>query len=924
MFFDLMNKINSFIDFIKYRNLHILKSSMKRYIGLDKIKDNILFLKNKSKLAILQIEPINYSIKTQNEKFAVDEGFKKFLNCLDFPIQILITSSKCEFKELFQWGYGNKSLEKFKEYIQKTLEGVRNRNFYLIIPEKTDLEIQTKVCIEKLQEIGLKVRRLNDAQILGILKDFFGNTERKLSQDFIKLDPLYYTTNPISIRNEANHLIVDKRFYRVISANGYPRNVEFGFLDKVINSQGEFDISIHIEPYPIETMMVMLNKELQKQRADLYAMELKGSVNPSLEIQHSDTRRVLDDLQKGEDKLFNISLYINCKADSINELNLLSKKVESELNALLIIPKISLFRQVQAYKGIMPFVKNELGIKRNIPTKALSAFFPFTSPFLNFENKGVFLGLNKNRLPIIRDLFKLANANGIVLATSGSGKSYFAKLLISRLVSQDVKVLVIDPQGEYTALTRACGGEVVTISRNSDTMINPLDLMGHSYDGKLLSLQDLFHVMFSDLSESQKAILDRCLRETYARKGITRREYKGLEAPILEDLLHILKMGCKTAYIIEKPSYIALINRLSMYVEGVFSFLNKKTYFDFSKNFVCFNIGDMPKQVKPVIMFLILDYIYLQMKKDLDRKILVIDEAWSLLSRASEASYIFEIVKTCRKHNLGLLLITQEVADLVNSKAGQSVLANSSYTILLRQIASVIHDVVKTFNLSEREMAHLLTANIGTGLLLMENEHQELEIVASKEEHQLITTNPDELKEIREAQQQENKITRNVDINLDINKGLCLAKILTEEEKIYLKNKGFIEMKFVPLGQTSPQSYLIKPNDRESPIHTFLVKAIADELVKYGKTIKISLTSNPDIIFAYNNNKYAIEVETGSNLKCNDKRLAKKAEQLNKEFGNNWFFVVYLSMYIYFYKKYGKVITRQHLPAFLQQLLNPV
>lgn len=195
----------------------------------------------------------------------------------------------------------------------------------------------------------------------------------------------------------------------------------------------------------------------------------------------------------------------------------------------------------------------------------------------------------------------------------------------------------------------------------------------------------------------------------------------------------------------EKVTYRALINRLYMYTKGVFSFINKKTSIEFDNNFVCFNIGDMPKQVKPLIMFLILDFVYMKMKETSERKLLVVDEAWSLLSHSEEASYLFEIVKTCRKFNLGLLLITQDVADLVNSKAGHAVLANSSYSLLLRQKPSVIDSVVKTFHLSQMEKEYLLTATQGRGVLILDNEHQELEVVASPKEHQIITTNPDEI-----------------------------------------------------------------------------------------------------------------------------------------------------------------------------------
>src|SRR3989344_2977766 len=268
-------------------------------------------------------------------------------------------------------------------------------------------------------------------------------------------------------------------------------------------------------------------------------------------------------------------------------------------------------------------------MKRNIHTKGLSAFFPFSSPFLDIEAEGILLGLNKNKIPYIKDIFKLTNANGLILATSGSGKSYFTKLLISRQFMNDTDIIIIDPQGEYTNITHHYKGEVITISKNSQTVINPLDLMGHEYLEKRLSLMDLFQIMFGDLTEIQKAILDRAIDETYARKSINKDNYEHKNPPKMEDLHQVLTNLERKCHSQEKVTYRALLNRLGMYTDkGVFSFLNKETNINFTNNFVCFNIGSMPKQVKPVIMYLVLDYVYMRMKDSLKRKILAIDEAW--------------------------------------------------------------------------------------------------------------------------------------------------------------------------------------------------------------------------------------------------------------------------------------------------------
>ncbi|PIZ80561.1 hypothetical protein COY00_00845, partial [Candidatus Pacearchaeota archaeon CG_4_10_14_0_2_um_filter_35_33] len=487
---------------------------------------------------------------------------------------------------------------------------------------------------------------------------------------------------------------------------------------------------------------------MQKQRADLYSAKIKGILNPSLEIKYEDTENVLRNLQKGKDKLFNVSLYVNCRAKTKQELDTLTRRIYAELNSLLIIPRQPSFRMLQGFQSCSPLAVNKLKQNRNVTTEALSAFFPFTSSFLQADKTGVWLGLNKNNIPLIKDIFKLSNPNGICLASSGSGKSYMAKLLIARYLLTGTKVMIIDPQGEYKGITERFNGQRIDLSRVSKTMINPLDLMGHDYSEKRLALMDLMPIMLGELSEPQKAFLDKALTESYELKGINEDSKTwDNEPPILEDLIEILQRRAKKAATMEKSTLLSLINRLSMYVDGVFSFLNKQTNIDFNNNLVCFDIGNMPKQVKPVIMFLVLDYIYMKMRKDIERKLLVIDEAWSLLGRTEDASYIFEIVKTCRKFNLALFLINQEVEGMLESEAGKSVLANSSYTLLMRQKPAVINNIQETFFLSASEKSFLLTAGVGEGILLMDDEHSEIKIIASPEEHKIITTNPDEILE---------------------------------------------------------------------------------------------------------------------------------------------------------------------------------
>ncbi len=942
MYWNLWQKISDFHSWFKFRQATMFDDKMKKYLKLKAIEQSCYHVQTQQgekRVAVLMVEPLNFKIKPKDERDNIIHSFQKFLNALDFPVQFLMYTDDLNLNrylkelELKVRKSGKMNQELFnahKNYLDKIMKEklAVNRRFLIAVQENAmGLEAQLNIISELLRGMNLKSTRLTGRQLIKVLIKFFNNPRGRT--ELLKQNKtLYNIISPEEIVNNPDHIKVNQHFNRIIVATGYPRMVEEGFLDKIITAAGNFDLSIHVEPFPIENTMIMLNKELQKQRADLYASELKHSFQPSLEIQYKDTRSVLDSIQKGEEKLFNVSLYINVKAKDLKELDIQTKTIQSQLNSILIIPTLPKYRMAQGLKSVLPFGTNELGMRRNITTHAVSAFFPFTSPFLILEKGGVFLGLNKNKLPIIKDIFSLANANGAILATSGSGKSYTAKLIISRYLMNGTKIITIDPQNEYAKLTEKYGGSVITISRNSETIINPMDLLGNSYAEKRLALMDMFGVMFGELGEIQKAILDRAVSKTYDRRGINEATYNDKVPPTLEDLYVEVERMSREATGYERTAYAMLTNRLRMYVDGVFSFLNRQTKLDINNDFVTFNIGNMPKQVKPVMMFLILDYVYSKMKSNKERKLLVIDEAWSLLQNTGEEGYVFEVVKTCRKFNLGLLLITQDVADLLNSKAGRAVLANSSYTILLRQKPAVIDSVQDTFHLSSSEREHLLTSNVGEGLLMMENDHQELKIIASPQEHELITTQPDELlAQDANIPPDTPPAKREVLINLDVNKGFFKKSALSEEEIEFLLKNGYVQSSHVPLDSRNYANFLVKKIGWHTNEHTFLVHAVYEEILRYTNNVKTDETArtdsiNPDIIFTNERGEeIALEIETGSNLKYHRAYIERKVAQLNKRYPNRWHFILTSTFWRQRYANAfgGFVLLRHHVPRFLKR-----
>jgi len=397
------------------------------------------------------------------------------------------------------------------------------------------------------------------------------------------------------------------------------------------------------------------------------------------------------------------------------------------------------------------------------------------------------------------------------------------------------------------------------------------------------------------------------------RKGISNDSSTwNYKPPKLSDLLSVLESIEKKSSALEKTTVRSLVNRLSMYVTGVFSFFNQDTNIKFDNDLVCFDIGQMPKQVKPVIMFLILDYVYMKMRSDIERKVLVVDEAWTLLERAEDASYIFEIVKTCRKFNMGLLLINQEVEGLLNSKAGKSVLANSSYTVLMRQKPSVMRDIVRSFDLSSAEKNYLLTSSVGQGIMIMENDHTELKVVASPKEHDLITTKADEILEKQKPGER-----KDVNITVDEEKGFFRYDKMTADEVKYLKSKGYKDTMQYSIISKKKERYLLKPRFNESIQHFFLTMEIYIFLKQFIKDIKLYETNKPDVVFKIKKKKIAVEIETGKQLMKDRKRIQDKGISIKNEYDDG-FFVLTDRNLIPKYKSHGKTIDKRYLLSHLR------
>ena len=715
---------------------------------------------------------------------------------------------------------------------------------------------------------------------------------------------LEYLIAPPSIMVGRNEIKIEK-YHRILAAIGYPRLVEPGWLTRLLEMNVDFDLSIHIAPYPIETTIALLSNELKKQKTDIYALKQKGKIIPQVLInQHHDTLKLLEEIQKGTEKMFDIAIYVDVKEYDKKNLDHVSDRVKAIMNSLMIVPKLASLQMKAGLQSVLPIQNDSLKLERNITSSAAAACFPFATTSLQASLTGIMLGFNQlNNIPIIIDPYKLSNPNMLILGTSGGGKSYTVKLMIMREFLRGVDINIIDPQAEYSDLVTVFGGRVIRMAADSNNVLNPLDLMDQTFDEKILSLLAFFRVMMGRVTEEQQAILDDAIKKAYEGKGITDEPatWKN-EPPLLEDIYNeVLPLTKSEREVVSKPA-LGIINRIKIYVHGPLRLMNQHTKIELDNRLISFDIRDIPDVGKGTMMFLILEYVYKKMKGTKQRKILVIDEAWTVLAAAEEAEYVMRIVKTSRKFNLALTLITQDVEDLVNTHAGRAVLANTATKILARQDTTVIASIVKEFHLSEPEKIFLSTAQVGNALLLAQNTRVPMYIMASADEDRIITTNPDELMQmdrkkkqmelaqVKREEKAEPKTEEMLEIGIDPSKRVHFKDLLTDRQLEVLENSDFDEVYFPALDDTR-ERFLIRNDTGDDNYHYVLHHLIYEEVIKYTDDAYLNYELLPEVTFKTPDNKLiAIEIEADEKFTYDESQIETKKRMLAKY--DDYFFAV--------------------------------
>ena len=575
---------------------------------------------------------------------------------------------------------------------------------------------------------------------------------------------------PSSLELKNTHFQLGTRYARTYYVYGYPRQVYTGWLSSMVNLDEVMDMALYV--YPVESQVVLenLRKKVTQLEAGIQIEAEKGRVrDPAKQAAILDAEEMRDKLQVGEERFFRFGFYFTLYAGSLEELEFVAHRVESMLGQQLVYSKPATSQQEQGFNSTIPQLVDQLQIRRNMSTGALSTSFPFTSADLT-QDSGILYGINMhNSGLVIFDRFSLENGNSVVFAKSGAGKSFTVKLEALRSMMFGTEIFIIDPENEYQRMCEAVGGAYVRLSLNSVTRINPFDLpkvvdseeADNALRSNLITLHGLLRLMMGGaqvqmqgansqmmapaLAPSEEADLDAALIETYAKAGITNDPLTHTGQPpaiidLYDTLLHMGGTGPQLA------------QRLRKYTTGTFAgIFSQQSNIDIDNPLVVFNLRDLEDELRPVAMYIVLNYIWNKTKSDQKRRLLIVDEAWQLMKYEDSANFLFSLAKRARKYNLGITTITQDVEDFMGSRMGRAIVANASMQFLLKQSPSAVDVLTDVFKLTSEERKRLSQFPVGQGLFFAGQNHVHIQVVASPTETSLITTNPEQVQQINAA-----------------------------------------------------------------------------------------------------------------------------------------------------------------------------
>ncbi len=592
---------------------------------------------------------------------------------------------------------------------------------------------------------------------------------------------------PPAIEVDFDFLKIGDRFFRTLFVAGYPRFVSANWLEPLISFNHTLDVAMYIYPTKSEEVLENLKRKVGEMEATIQSDMKRGRViEPSVQVALEDALSLQQELAKGAERFFQFGLYVTIPAKTLEDLNKTTKQVEATLGSLLIVTKKAVLQMEEGLKTTLPTGQDRIMVTRNMDTTSLATTFPLTTSELT-ANEGIMYGINEhNDSLVIFDRFTLENANMLILGKSGAGKSYLIKLEVMRSLMFGTDVIVIDPENEYEALTHALGGEYIRFHFGESTKLNPFDLTllhqtgkGKDEDSelnqKILSLHGFFRVVMGKLTPTEDALLDRALILAYKQKGITPDPAtQSKEPPLMEDLY-------KSLIGMEEPLAKGLADRIEKFVKGsLVGIFDQQTNIEIRNPLTVFSIRDLEEELRPIAMYLILDFIWTKIRRDIRRRMLVVDEAWYMMKFPDSANFLNSIAKRARKYYLGVTTITQDVEDFLSVDLGKAIIQNSSLQILLKQSAAAVDKVAQTFYLSDGEKHLLLSADVGEGLFFAGPAHAAIRVIASPEEHELVTTKP---QEVAARDSKDAAATKEVSLQTNQTGSVITAQIIGQQTK---------------------------------------------------------------------------------------------------------------------------------------------
>ena len=593
---------------------------------------------------------------------------------------------------------------------------------------------------------------------------FFGNKNKETNITPVFPDEIYRSAvlelkdviAPSALEISANHVRLGEKLARTLFVFSFPRMLTTNWFSPIINMDKVFDIAMFVHPVDSAVILRKLQRKVAEVQSQINIRQEKGLVrDPVLDTAYQDLEDLRDKLQQAQERLFSFGLYITIYGNTAEELDKIESEIKSMLEARLVYAKPALFQQKEGLDSVFPTATDMLKIHNYLNSSPISSIFPFVSFDLT-SNRGILYGINAhNNSLVLFDRFSMENYNSVIFAKAGAGKSYTTKLEILRSIMFDTDVIVIDPEREYEYLAEATGGRYFNISLTSKHHINPFDLPIPREDespadvlrSHIINLVGLFRIMLGGLTPEEDAVIDHAVTETYATRDITAEsDFSKAIPPVMSDLeLVVANM--------EGGESIA--QRLRKFTQGTWSgFINQPTNVDINQKFVVFSVRDMEDELRPVAMYIIINYIWSAVRATLKKRLLVVDEAWWIMKNEDGASFLFGIAKRARKYYLGVATITQDIGDFMNSPYGKPLITNSSIQILLRQAPAAIEILKETFNLTDEEKFLLLESDVGEGIFFAGLKHVAIKILASYTEDQLITSDPAQLLAIKKAKEE--------------------------------------------------------------------------------------------------------------------------------------------------------------------------